>query len=94
MTHRMLPFLPRWLHRYCVPNRWDTAARIGRIKAPLLVVHGELDTTVPHEAGELVLAAANEPKEMLTVPRAGHVDAHAVGGSAYYAALRRFVEGL
>ena len=94
MAHRMLPFLPMWFHRYVVPNRFDTAARLRRLSAPLLIVHGELDTTVPHEAGEAVLAAANEPKEMLTVPRAGHVDSHAVGGSAYYAALRRFVEGL
>ena len=94
MAHRMLPFLPMWFHRYLVPNRFDTAARIKRVKAPLLIVHGELDTTVPHEAGQVVLAAANEPKEMLIVPRAAHVDAHAVGGSTYYAALRRFVEGL
>lgn len=94
MAHRMLPFLPMWFHRYLVPNRFDTAARIGRVKAPLLIVHGELDMTVPHEAGRVVLEAANEPKEMLSVPHANHVDAHAVGGSAYYAALLRFVEGL
>ena len=94
MAHRMLPFLPMWFHRHLVPNRFDTAARIRRVKVPLLIVHGELDMTVPHEAGEAVLDAANEPKEMLTVPRASHVDAHAVGGSSYYAALRRFVEGL
>ncbi len=94
MAHRMLPFLPMWFHRYLVPNRFDTAARIRHVKAPLLLVHGELDMTVPHEAGAAVLEAANEPKEMLTVPHASHVDAHAVGGSAYYATLRRFVEGL
>ena len=94
MAHRMLPFLPMWFHRYLVPNRFDTAARIRRVKVPLLIVHGELDMTVPHEAGKAVLEAANEPKEMLTVPRAAHVDAHAVGGSAYYAALQRFLDGL
>ena len=94
MTHRMLPYLPMWFHRYCVPNRFDTAARIPRVKAPLLIIHGDLDMTVPHDAGLVVFEAAAEPKEHFTASGAGHTDAHIVGGSAYYAALRRFIDGL
>jgi len=45
-------------------EEYDTRARIDRIGAPLLVLHGNIDDVVPLEMGERVFAAAAEPKFM------------------------------
>src|SRR5579863_665454 len=65
------PFIPaRWLVR----DRFDTIAKIARIGAPLLVLHGGGDRVVPQRFGRAVLAAAAEPKEGWFPPEGGHVD--------------------
>lgn len=44
VTAARLPWLPAdWL----VSERFDTAAKIGRIACPILLVHGTTDTTIP-----------------------------------------------
>ena len=64
-------FLPaRWL----VPDKWDVAARIGQVSAPVLVVHGAADRVIPVRFGRRVFALAAEPKAALFHPRAGHND--------------------
>ena len=67
------PYLPsRWLLR----DRYETMRYIGRVKAPLLIVHGDQDQIIPAEMGRAVLAAASEaePKEYIEVPGAAHLD--------------------
>lgn len=65
------PYLPtRWL----MTDRYETMNYIGRVKAPLLILQGELDEVVPIAMGRAVFAAANEPKTMKTFPGAGHSD--------------------
>ncbi|MGH7029425.1 MAG: alpha/beta hydrolase [Stellaceae bacterium] len=63
------PFVPAAL---MVRDRFDSGSRIGRIKAPLLVLHGERDRIVPVRMGRALLAAAPQPKEGWFSPEAGH----------------------
>ena len=64
-------YLPaKWL----VLDKWDSMAQIGRIRAPLLVIHGGRDKTVPTRYGRRLFAAAPEPKELLILERASHND--------------------
>ena len=49
-------------------------ARIGRVTAPLLVLHGALDNVVPIALGERLFARANEPKRFVRFPNGGHND--------------------
>lgn len=72
-------------------TQYRTIDRIGAIRAPVLVVHGDADEIVPVEQGQRLYAAAPEPKELLIVPGARHNDLIAVGGAAYLAALDRFI---
>lgn len=54
---------------------WPSGARISRISAPLMVLHGENDTIVPPAQGRAIFdAAASGEKTFYTVPGAGHVD--------------------
>jgi fermentation-respiration switch protein FrsA (DUF1100 family) len=60
-------------------DRFDAAARIGAVRAPILVLHGERDQVVPVAFGRALYAAAPEPKEAWFAPSGGHVDLRAHG---------------
>jgi fermentation-respiration switch protein FrsA (DUF1100 family) len=47
---------------------------IGRVRAPLLVLHGERDGVIPFAQGQALYAMANEPKRFLRFPSGGHED--------------------
>ncbi len=64
-------YLPaKWL----VLDKWNSMAHIERIGAPLLVVHGARDRTVPPRYGRRLFEAAPEPKEMVVLDEGGHND--------------------
>jgi fermentation-respiration switch protein FrsA (DUF1100 family) len=63
------PFLPVSL---LVRDRFDSLSRIGTIKAPVLVLHGERDTVVPVRFGRALFDAAPKPKELWLAREAGH----------------------
>jgi uncharacterized protein len=55
-------------------DRFDSLARIGDVKAPILVLHGERDRIVPVRFGRALFDAAPQPKELWLAPEAGHED--------------------
>ncbi len=82
------PFVPvRWLAK----DTWHSDRRIGRVSAPLLVLHGEQDTIVPIVYGERLFALANEPKRMVRFPQGGHVNLDGYGAPA---AIKEFLATL
>jgi fermentation-respiration switch protein FrsA (DUF1100 family) len=70
------PFVPV---RLLMLDRFESVRRIGGIAAPVLVLHGERDATVPVAHGRRLLAAASEPKEGRFYAAAGHTDLHEFG---------------
>jgi hypothetical protein len=72
-------------HYWYVPARWllrdrfDSLGRIGRIKVPILVLHGEGDVVIPAKFGRRLFEAAPEPKESHFVPGGGHADLYDFG---------------
>jgi fermentation-respiration switch protein FrsA (DUF1100 family) len=75
----------RWLMRD--PFRSDQ--RIARVTAPLLVMHGGLDATIPIRFGERLFALANEPKQFVRFGEASHNDLASFGAIE---AARRFID--
>ncbi|MFZ5691531.1 MAG: alpha/beta hydrolase [Pseudomonadota bacterium] len=65
------PFLPVSL---LMKDQFRSDARIGRVTAPVLVMHGERDRVVPFRLGERLFAMANEPKQFVRFPDGGHED--------------------
>ena len=64
------PFVPiRWLLR----DRYMSMDHIGRVRAPLLIVHGEQDRVVPFALGQRLFAAAHQPKRHVAFPGVGHL---------------------
>ncbi|MDX2159414.1 MAG: alpha/beta hydrolase [Hyphomicrobiaceae bacterium] len=63
------PFLPvRWL----MLDTFLSRERIGRIRMPVLIVHGARDTVIPIEHGRRLLARANAPKVFVEIAEGGH----------------------
>ncbi|WP_115936751.1 alpha/beta hydrolase [Aestuariispira insulae] len=64
-------FLPaRWL----VHDPFPSTDRIGRITAPILIVHGAKDRTIPLKYAERLYQAAPEGAQFQILPDAGHAD--------------------
>jgi len=72
------PWLPA---RYLVKDRFETLDKISKIKAPLLVLHGDADRIVPFSHGKTVFTAALEPKQAEWVEGGGHSDLYDFGAA-------------
>lgn len=70
------PFLPV---RFLMTERYDSAGRIARVNAPLLIMHGARDRVVPVAMGRRLAELAREPKRFVEFPLGGHVDLDAHG---------------
>ena len=70
-------------------TRFPSVERIGKMRAPLLVLHGEEDQVVPITLGERLFAAAPEPKRFVRLAGVDHVSALEGGGLAH---LRAFLD--
>jgi uncharacterized protein len=57
-----------------VRDRFDSLSRIGKVRAPILVLHGERDRVVPIRFGRALFDAAPEPKEFWVAREGGHED--------------------
>jgi fermentation-respiration switch protein FrsA (DUF1100 family) len=75
----------RWLLRD--PFRSDL--RIARVSAPLLIMHGAQDPTIPIAFGERLFALAREPKQFVRFPQGGHNDLDQYGAIEV---ARRFID--
>ena len=73
-------------------NRFNNAARIRGLKAPLLMVHGGDDKLVPIEHGKALFAAAPGAKQFFVVQGAGHNDTYVTGADEYLRTLREFAD--
>lgn len=80
------PFVPvSWL----MMDRYDSLSRIGQVKVPLLVMHGDADQVIDQALGRRLFDAANEPKEGFWPHGVGHNDIFDLGG---FNAARSFIE--
>ena len=91
MAQKANPLLPLWR---LLRTKYDSAAKVPHIQAPLLQLHGDMDDTIPLEAGRALFEAANTPKEFYVIPGADHNDTYLVGGTPYWDKLREFIDGL
>ena len=75
---------------WLVKDKWDAASKVANLRAPLLVVHGERDRTVPTKFGRALYERALEPKTALWLPVGNHNDL--MDFSEVREAIRAFVD--
>ena len=71
-------------------NQFLSIDKVPELRLPKLFIHGTEDGTIPVELGRRLYEAADSPKEMFEVPRAGHNDVHRHGGLKYLRTLSSF----
>lgn len=70
-----------------ITQRFDAAARIGRVGAPVLVVHGSEDRLIRPELGQALYESASAPKRFVLVEGGSHHNTNSVGQPLYRQAL-------
>jgi uncharacterized protein len=76
---RIYWYLPvRWL----IKDAFPSDRRIGKVTAPVLVLHGARDTIVPIALGERLYAQITAPKRFVRFPSGGHNDLGTYGAIA------------
>ena len=69
MAHQVLPGAG-----VLMKTRWDSLSKIPRVRAPLLVLHGDVDEVIPIAQGRELFAAARTSKAFVGVKGARHND--------------------
>jgi len=82
------PFLPV---RLLLKDRFASDTRIQRVTAPILMIHGTRDATVPIALGERLFGLAHEPKRFVRLDGAGHDD---LGNFGATETALQFIAGL
>jgi hypothetical protein len=86
------PFVPA---RMLVKDRFDSLAKIAKIRAPLFVVHGENDAVIPVKQGKELFQEARNPRESHWIAGGGHNDLYDHGVAAMVIGfLDRMVNGV
>jgi len=74
--------------------QFDSLSRIGRIDAPLLMLHGSADTTVPVELGRRLRDAAPPGVRWVQVPGGSHSRLHTDAPEAYRRAFTELLQSM
>ncbi len=73
------PYLPT---RLLMRDQFDSTQHIARIRGPLLVLHGSLDTVIPSVYGQQLFDLASSPKSIEIFPFGAHSDLYLHGAWA------------
>ncbi|MDR2029405.1 MAG: alpha/beta hydrolase [Treponema sp.] len=66
--------------------------QVKKTRVPTLFIHGEEDAFVPFTMVHTLYEACPAPKELFTVPGAGHGEAYGAAGREYEDRIRRFLK--
>ena len=80
------PFVPV---RLLMKDQFRSDLRIGKVTAPVLMLHGDRDTVVPIALGERLYALTKAPKRFVRFPGGGHDDL----GTRAVEEAKRFIAG-
>ena len=90
MGRKMFPFIPA---EYFLWEQLASIKKIGNVRCPIFISHGQADQVIPFSQGERLFESANEPKTFFTAPEG--LDYHSAPHSEEHsAALRQFVRSL
>lgn len=83
---KWFPWIPvRWIMR----NQFRSIDKIGQIKSPVFIAHGDRDSIVPYEHGRILFEAASEPKAFIDLNGQDHNDPLP---KSFFDDLSRFLE--
>lgn len=72
-------------------TKFDSISKIGSIKAPKMIIHGENDTMISISHGQRLFKEATEPKEFYPIPGADHNNTYITAGNEYFRRVAEFI---
>lgn len=75
-------------------DKFDNLGKIGRVRCPVLAVHGTADEVIPFAHGTAVFAAASEPKRSLWLEGVHHNDIFYIAGEKIVGEIAAFAKTL
>lgn len=82
------PWLPA---RRLLIDRYPSIDRIGSVHAPVMVIAGDRDDVAPEAMSRRLYEAANDPKQYVLIPGAGHNDRELLAGAEMLAEIDGFL---
>lgn len=89
VANEILPGFPIQLFS---KNKYRSIDKIGLIKAPVLITHGEADEIFSVAQADKLYAAVRSSKELYIVPEANHNSVITIGGDEYIKVIRETIE--
>jgi uncharacterized protein len=88
---KIYKFLPLNL---IVTQKFDSINKIAGLKMPILIIHGQIDRTVPSFVGQILYNTAKQPKKIWLVPNAGHNNLSDIAEKTYIETIQNFLNSL
>jgi uncharacterized protein len=88
----LLPGLKIFPLSWLVTQRFDSITKIKSLQAPILILHGAGDRTIPPLMANELYAVAPEPKYLAIFPEAGHNNLPELDLQQYLLTLQEFIE--
>ena len=89
MGNQDYPYLPISL---LLNQRFDNLDKIGRLKIPVLFIHGTWDTKVPYQMSQQLFDQAPQPKYLKLIEGGEHGNSGGIAWLEYRAAVSEFVQ--
>lgn len=83
--------LPRWLV-HLLPDIWNNERNVSSVRAPILLVQSDGDSSHPIEAARLVFQAAIEPKQMAILHGFSHDALYREPSEEWWSPTLRFLQ--
>ncbi len=81
-------FPVNWL----LTQHFDSLGKVGQLQVPILYIHGEQDEVVPAHMSQTLYDATPQPKQILKIASADHINVPEIGGSTYDNKIRQFLK--
>ncbi|HEY9063817.1 MAG TPA: alpha/beta fold hydrolase [Burkholderiaceae bacterium] len=75
-----------------ITQRFDSAATIGKVRVPVLIVHGAEDSLIPPRLGRALYERVTARKRFVLVDGGTHYSTNRVGAAQYREALRELFD--
>ena len=75
-----------------VRQRFESIKKVGRLKVPVLYIHGTDDNLVPHEMSRKLYEQTASHRQLLLIHGGGHNNSATVGGDKYLMEVQNFIQ--
>ena len=75
-------------------DRFDNLRKIGKVRCPVLFLHGTQDRLIPLHHSETLMRQVRSPKRLVPIPGADHNDLLEIASTQYDQAIQTFLKQL